>query len=153
VDVVSQLGLFLSAAQAQLKAAGHRELERLLHKPALCWHTHLKALLDGIRAGQSGPVLEERFRLLHNAGEALLRVGAVKKESVASMSAPLADTGADPAKADKAEESGPQVAAQCLLFSMRQFVDTLRLYYHRASTEALLSFDVTAAQVSVCKAA
>ena len=149
VDVVTQLVLFLAAAQAQLKAAEHRELEQQLHKPALSWHAQFKALLDCIRAGQSGPELEERFRVLHHAGEALLRVrgeAGVKKESVGTMSAPLADSSVDPSKAGKAEESGPQVAAQCLLFSMRQLVDTLRLYYHRASTEALPSFDVTAAQ-------
>ena len=161
VHLTTQLLFFLSAARSQVKSnlCHQRSVQqRMSRQPLMEWQAELTALLSIIRSGDLASKLEDRLRAMQEANQRLIRLecklATVQSNDWVVHISPSSRREAHdphtphpstvPRHSIDGNETDTQVAAQCLIYCLRQLSETALLYYHPAFKHLIPAYDIAA---------
>ena len=169
VHLTTQLLFFLSAARSQVIGGlchQHSVQQRMARQPLMEWRAEWTALLSCIRAGDAVSKLEDRLRAMQEANQRLMRLEC-KLATMQSEDQSVPISPSSPADAPRAHVAPPsaaprhlmigddtdtQVAAQCLMYCLRQLSETALLYYHPPFQHLIPSYDIDATKKALQQA-
>ena len=169
VHLTTQLLFFLSAARSQVSGGlchQHSVQQRLARQPLMEWRAEWTALLSCIRAGDAVSKLEGRLRAMQEANQRLIRLEctlatmhsnaqAVPMSPSSPADAPdphVAPPSTAPRPSTTGRDTDTQVAAQCLMYCLRQLSETALLYYSPSLQHLIPSYDIDATKKAVQQA-